>query len=799
LQITPENGPVDALWTPIPPTGAVLSSAHSVRTIDRYLIRQILPPFFLALSVCTFVLLMGPMLEKAELLLSKGVPIPTVGFLLLTLVPQGLGVAIPIATLAGILIGLGRMSADRETVALLACGVSPLRLLRPVFLLAAGVAAIDLFVMTSLIADANQTFREITFRLMGEQTEADIKPRVFYEGFPGKVLFVWDTVPGGGWSGVFLADTSQRAGKPAVVTADSARLVLNQTRREVDLYFPTAQQYVPGDDQRVYDTSSRKDLRISIPAEQVFGNGEAVLSRGLAEKHIPQLKADIIEKRKRGESPHNEIMFIHQMFAFPVACLTFALLGLSLGLHTRREGKLAGLTLGLAVVFVYYGFHMLGEAGAKGKMVPAEWARWLPNLVLIPVGLLLLRWRSRSAGVGLRFPAWFSRMISRRPVDPVTGQSPDRVVVVIRFPHIGLPRPRLLDLYVGTRYLRMVALSLAALLGLYYIGTCIELAEKMFKGQATGRMLALYLWYSTPRIITDITPIATLVAVLGTIGALTRTSELTVMRACGVSLYRTAMPLILLALIGSGLLFALEERVLAHSSRKAEALEDVIRGRPPRTFDVRNRNWQASKTGEIYYYEFFDNRKQTLTGLSVFQIARRPYRLIGHTSATRAVHQNGTWIAENGWVQRFPATPDSSRDSFATRPLKLPPISDFRDIQQSEARLASVTELWDYIQRMNSSGVNLAEQRVNLHRKLAFPLVTLVMTLLAVPFGVTTGKKGAMYGIGLAIVLAFSYFFLTAFFLAVGTTAVLPAPLAAWAPNVLFLAGAVYLMLTVRT
>src|SRR4029079_17438239 len=105
---------------------------NPVRTIDRYLIRQILPPFILALAICTFVLLMGPMLEKAELLLSKGVPIPTVGFLLLTLVPQGLGVAIPIAMLAGVLIGLGRMSADRETVALMACGVSPARLLRPV-------------------------------------------------------------------------------------------------------------------------------------------------------------------------------------------------------------------------------------------------------------------------------------------------------------------------------------------------------------------------------------------------------------------------------------------------------------------------------------------------------------------------------------------------------------------------------------------------------------------------------------------------------------------------------------------
>jgi LPS export ABC transporter permease LptG len=345
----------------------------------------------------------------------------------------------------------------------------------------------------------------------------------------------------------------------------------------------------------------------------------------------------------------------------------------------------------------------------------------------------------------------------------------------------------------------MVALSFTALLGLYYIGTCIELAEKLFKGQADGRMLALYLWYSTPRIIGDITPIATLVAVLGTVGALTRTSELTVMRACGVSLYRTALPLIMLALVGSGLLFTLEERVLAHSNRKADALEDVIRGRPPRTFDARNRNWQAGDNGDIYYYVYFDSRRETLGGLSIFRTATNPYRLVGHTSASRAVHRNGVWEGEDGWAQRFPAATDASRESFVTRKLMLPNVQRFLDIQQAESRLTTVVDLWEYISQMSSSGVNLAEQRVNLHRKIAFPLVTLVMTLLAVPFGVSTGRKGALYGIGLAIALAFSYFFLTAFFLAVGTTAVLPAPLAAWAPNILFMAGAIYLMLTVRT
>jgi LPS export ABC transporter permease LptG len=409
----------------------------------------------------------------------------------------------------------------------------------------------------------------------------------------------------------------------------------------------------------------------------------------------------------------------------------------------------------------------------------------------------------------LRLPLWVSKLVSRRPADPVTGEPTERVIVVIRFPHLGLPRPRLLDLYVGGRFLRMVALAFTALLGLYYIGTCIELAEKLFKGQATGRTLALYLWYSTPRIIGDITPIATLVAVLGTIGALTRTSELTVMRACGVSLYRTAVPLIALALVGSGLLFVMEERVLAHSNRRADALEDVIRGRPPRTFDVRNRNWTADEKGVIYYYVFFEPQRQMLTGLSVFELASNPYRLVGHKSASRAMFRNQppcapaaascVWEGQDGWVQRFPATTDSARESFVTRPIQLPAVSQFMDIKQAESRLTTVRELWDYISRMSSSGVNLAEQRVNLHRKMAFPLVTLVMTFLAVPFGVTTGRKGTLYGIGLAIALAFSYFFLTAFFMAVGATAVLPAALAAWAPNILFMAGAIYLMLTVRT
>ena len=118
-----------------------------MKTLDRYVIREILPPFFLALGVFTFVLAVQPMLLYAQNLLAKNVPLHTVGFLLLTLLPQSLGVTIPMALLAGLLMALGRLSGDREAVALLACGVNPLRLLRPILVFTVVVALADLYVM----------------------------------------------------------------------------------------------------------------------------------------------------------------------------------------------------------------------------------------------------------------------------------------------------------------------------------------------------------------------------------------------------------------------------------------------------------------------------------------------------------------------------------------------------------------------------------------------------------------------------------------------------------------------------
>ena len=115
--------------------------------IHRYIIREVIPPFALSLVVLTFLLMLPPIMEVAEDLIAKGVDGFTIVRMMLTLLPQGLGVTIPMAMLVGILMGMGRLSGDRETVAMQACGISITRILAPVMAFAAVGASVTSYIL----------------------------------------------------------------------------------------------------------------------------------------------------------------------------------------------------------------------------------------------------------------------------------------------------------------------------------------------------------------------------------------------------------------------------------------------------------------------------------------------------------------------------------------------------------------------------------------------------------------------------------------------------------------------------
>lgn len=772
------------------------------------MVREIIPPFLMALGVFTFLMAVRPMLNEAQNLLAKGVDLPTVGFLLLTLLPQALGITIPMAFITGLLMALGRFSGDRESVAFLSCGVSPLRLLRPVLFVALLAGAANMYLLVKLVPDSNQKFREVTFGLLMRFGTNDIRPGVFFQGFPGKTIYVRESRPGGGWLGVLLAETTG-SGPPVVTLAPEGYLDVDRDKREVILVLPgESTRYIPGKVEGEYDVSNDRDMRFRIDATSVFGTGN--IAPGRAEMSIADLRQEEARRVAAGLSPHNEIMQRHQMFSFPVACLVFAIVGVALGLHTRKEGKLGGFALGLGVILLYYGVMELGGAMTKGGQIPAEWARWIPNIVVGLVGVLALRARMKHTGreFSIALPAWLSR-IRRRPGS--AGGAPqdrsaaastgaDRVVVVIRIPDVQLPRFRILDRYVSRRYLSVAMLSFCGLLALYYIATLIDKSERLFKGEATTTMLVEYFYHSTPQFIAYVAPMATLVAVLATIGGLMRTGELVVMRACGVSLYRVAAPLLAISLVWSGALFVLDDRVLAHANRRAEALEDQIRGAPAHTTgSIASSTWLAERDGRIYYYATFDIPRQTLFGLSVFEPAADFSRLARHMYVPSTQFADGTWRTLGGWSQAFAGARPAARTTFGERTLELQPPENFSGMHNREADLMTYGDLRGYVDDLEASGFNITDARVELAQRGAFPFVALIMTLLGVPFGVTTGRRGALYGVGLALVIGAGYWLADTFFVAVGQAQLLPPLLAAWAANLLFLALAVYATLTVRT
>ncbi len=769
--------------------------------LDRYIIRETLGPFALALVLFTFLIAIQPMLSSAELLIAKGAPIPTVGFLLLTLLPHALGLTIPMAFLAATVMALGRLSGDREAVALLACGVSPLRMLRPVMYFATVAAAATAYVLISVMPAANQAFLDITFELTRKMAAQDVKPRLFYEGFTGRAILIEDKTPDGRWLNVMLADTSQ-PGRPSVQFAHEGRLVIDEQRRLVNIVLDDVAGYRPMPDSGDYEYRHSDRSVLQIDPGVVFNSGGQ--ARQFNAMSIAELEVEAAKKVEMGMSPHPEIIAIQQRYSFPVACFVFALIGLSLGLHTRKEGKLGGFVIGLIVILAYNTVMVLFEGRTKALEFPPEWARWMPNIILGLVGILLLvfKMRGTSARLELRLPGWLARLRQAQTAPAgTTGaapQGPAPVVLVIRLPHFGLPRPQLLDLYVTGRYLRTLALAFFGLLSLYYIVEFVELSEKVQKGNATIAMVMEYFYFATPTFVYFVVPLATLVAVLTTFGGLSRSNELTVMRACGVSLYRTAAPILLFALAWSALMFGLEDRVLAHSQRRAEALRDRIRDRPPRTFNIANRNWLVDREGRLYYYAVYDARERTLHQLSVFDLDRQTFRLRAHTTAARVSFADGTWRATDGTAQTFGRGNRVTRELFAERTLDLAPPEEI-GTEQLEAALMNYGELKEYIDRLGESGFNIREHEVELHRKTAFPFVTLVMTLLAVPFGVTTGRRGALYGIGLAMGLAVSYLLVSYIFIAFGNASVLPPALSAWATNGLFAGGALFMLFTVRT
>jgi LPS export ABC transporter permease LptG/LPS export ABC transporter permease LptF len=756
--------------------------------IDRYVIRQVLVPFLLGLLVFTFIFIIPPLLEYAEGLVAKGVSGPLIVGLIGLLVPQALAVTIPMALLLALLVAFGRLSADREFVAMQACGISLRRLLWPVALISISAWAATSYVLIDLVPGSNQKFLETVFNVASQRAEGEVKARTFFTDFPNFVLYVRELQAGGsGWNGVFLADGRTDRGA-AVYLARSGHVVIDRQRKRIDLELLDATSHRLNNEGK-YDVERFPRGAFAVDPAAMFSR---IVSKSPRQMSIAEIRAQIAKRRQEIDpvsngpySTHNEEMEIHQRFSIPVACLVFGLIGLAIGATHRRDGAFGSFVIGIGVVFAYYVPLMIGPSLVKGHYLPPWLGKWLPNFILGALGILMFVWRDRLADQPFRLqvPQWFHAL------------RPTRVRTI--------PGLTILDSYITRAFVRYVLLAAVSLLGIFYIASFLEVSDKLFKGMVTTLTIANYFRYSTPEWVYYLLPLAVLLGTLVTIAILTKNSELVVMKACGISLYRLALPMFAIGLITGGGLVLLQETILGPSTRRAAELRTVIRGGNPQMLDLLNNRWLVGSKGQIYHYQSLDPRAHVLTGLDIYEFTPHMERITKRTFVEIATLAEGqpdnVWQVHRGWTREFDAKDGVGTNTPLAGDRRVLERPDFFGTAQPNPDHMGYVQLRAYTEKLRAGGFDVTAQDVALWRKSAFPFVPLIMTLLAVPFAATIGRSGAMGGIGIGIALAISYWTVISVFGALGTGGALPPMLAGWAPNLIFGAGALYLLLTART
>ena len=788
-----------------------VSSPLRPTLLDRYVIKQIIPPTGLGLLLFTFVLVLDHISQLMKILVSRGADPATVVKAFLYILPSIFSVTIPMAFLLGVLLAFGRMASDSEIVALRASGVSPARLLKPVMALSALVGLLTFYVVAVALPAANQAYREVVFALVLSKARTGVLPRVFNDDLlrdMRMVLYVSD-IPAetGEWRDVFLYDDRDPK-KPAVILAHAGRLEIDKGRKTVTIRLQRGVIHSFGaTDAAAYERLDFESRDLPLPFDQFFP--KIPLAKGDREMSLSELQSIVHELRQAGkgrkETGRYEVEY-HKKFAIAAACIVFGLLGLSLSLGARKEARSSAFGLSIAIIFIYYVLIRLGEqAGDTGLLSPFL-AMWGANIVLGAAAIVLLGLNHSLPAFDPLDPRQYTALLGRfrrRREAEISRRSParprSRPVVVVRIPRASLPLPGLLDRYIARNYVGKFGLVVAAFLALFLLGDFIDLFDDIQTNRVKGSVVLHYYLFKTPDILRLITPPAVLVAVLVTFGLMARRNEITAMKAAGISVYRATLPLLALGGLIALTMFGAMEYVLPSVNRVAKRDFNVIKGRPPEPTSLLDRKWVLGSTGRLYHYDYVEARPAgtTLYNLFVFDLTAQQWELRDLLHARRAVWNGISYDLEEGWWRGL-----GSRAGFhqftQSRTRDIDPPTHFRQ-EERGADTLRWQEMRAHIARLEKLGLDVIPLRVQLQQKMAFPLICVVMTLLGIPFAFVVARRGALYGVAASIVLAIVYWACQGIFDALGSNASLPPFLAAWAPNLLFGGAGLYLMFTMET
>ncbi len=779
-----------------------------MRILTRYILGEILSHTLIGCALFTFILFMRDLPHILEMVVRNSSTLTNVLEIFLFTLPNTFRVTIPMAVLVGILLGLSRLAADSEITAMRASGLGIGYFVRVASIVAIGGTLIGLANSLYIAPRANQAILQMEQSLATSQASYEIQPRVFYEDFRNFVLYVQDVRAGAGaanWRQVFMADVTDPA-TPLITTAASAT-VANDSNQELLMLLRNGAEHrtVAGQPQQ-YDISTFTTIDRPLALGQ-----QNDVHLGRMDTAIYALPMAALQSRTHGPDARRFQIELNSRFAYPAACLVLMLVGVPLGVSSRRGGKSSGFVFTILLVLLYYILSYTGIALSKQDKVSPFAGVWLANLIFAAAGVFLL-WQMASGGRVLSALIGWAGRFSRTSASFRPNGAPrpgllDHFQPRFRRTSSRGAFPRILDEYVVREFLNTFLLVLSSFVMLMLVFTFFELVGDILRNRIPLYTVGAYLINLTPSMLYQIAPLAVLIAVLVTFGVLNRNSELIAMKATGISLYRLVIPIVSIAAILSVSLFLFDEFYLPQANRRQEALRSTIKGRPPQTFLHPDQKWifgqsHPGEPGRIFYYQFFDPDDNEFANLSIFEFNPSTFELSRRVFAARVFWNpsSRSWAFQNGWQRDIEGSSVTQYTEFKS--AAFPEIHEdpgYFKKENLQSQEMNFGQLDRYISDLRQSGFDTMRLRVALWHKLAYPLVAIVMAILAVPFALSMGRRGSLTGIAIAIGVALAYWVIDGLFGAMGNVNYLPAALAAWSSDVLFALVGGYLLLRTPT
>jgi LPS export ABC transporter permease LptG/LPS export ABC transporter permease LptF len=774
-----------------------------VRILTRYILGEILSHALIGGVIFTFILFMKELPKILEMMVHNSSTFTSLVEVILFMMPNFFKVTIPMAVLVGVLLGFSRLAADSEIIAMRASGLGIGYFVRVASIVAVGGTLLGL--LNSMYAEprANQALMALE-KTLASQASYEIQPRVFDEDFRNYVLYVQDVRAGTGaanWRQVFLADVTDPAA-PKITTAAAATVVSDSNQGLLmRLRNGTLHETVAGQPQQ-YNVSTFETNDLPFAAGQ---QNEGHLGR--LDTPIYAMPMSELREHFRAPDGRRYLIEMYTRFSYPAACLVLMLVGVPLGVTSRRGGKSSAWVFTILLVSLYYLVSTFGVALGQQNRIPAFFAVWSANLIFAAGGICLL-WQMASGGRLLNaIAAWTSR--SPKPSFAGAPLGGLRSALQSRTQR-GKARsvfPRILDEYVVREFLDMFFLVLLAFVLLMLIFTVFELLGDILRHNIAWSTVGEYLINLTPSMIYLIAPLAVLIAVLVTFGVLNRNSEIVAMKATGISLYRLVIPIVAISAIMAVSLFLFDEFYLPQANQRQEALRNIIKGRPPQTFLNPEQKWifgqpHPGEPDRIFYYQFFDHDRNEFANLSIFEFDPSTFALSRRIFASRVFwdQATGSWRFQNGWQRDIEGSSVTDYREFAQTSFSEihedPGYFEKESLQSQEMNFGQLSR---YIGDLRQSGFDTMRLRVELWHKLAYPFIAVVMAVLAIPFALSMGRRGSLEGIAVAIAVALAYFVVDGLFGALGNVNYLPAALAACSSDILFGLVGGYLLLRTPT